>query len=146
MDRRDDLVDLILEDAQRRRIGDHERRHVGSQRRTQGLEVDAAALVGSDRHRLVADHGCGRGVRAMRRVGHEHLRSRIPLTARPMVGTGHQHAGQLAVRAGRGLQRHGRHPADLLQLLGQQPHQLQRSLRQRLRIERVRLGQAREPR
>ena len=142
----DDLVDLVLEDPQRRGIRDHERRHVRPERLAQRAEVDPAALVRANRDRLVADHRGGRGVRAVGAVRDEHLGALLAVAVGAVVGTRHEHAGQLAVRAGRGLQADGVEAADLLEELGQQPHQLEASLAQRLGVERMRLGQPGQPR
>jgi hypothetical protein len=144
--RGDHLVDLVLEDAERARIGDHERRHIRAERRLQRVEVDPAALVRSDRDGLVADHGGRRRVRAVRRVRHEDLRALLALAVGLVEGAGHQHAGQLAVGAGRGLEADGREAGDLLEQLGQQPHELQAALAEGLRVEWMRVRQPRQPR
>ena len=74
-------------------------------------EVHLAVLVGAELHDLVARDGRRRRVRAVRRVGHEDLR---PLLApRLVIGADHEHARQLALRAGRRLQRHRVHAGDL---------------------------------
>ena len=146
VDRGEDLVDLVLEDPERARVRDHQRRHVRAERLAQRAEVDPAPLVRADRHRLVADHRGRRRVRAVRRVRHEHLRALLGLAMVAVIGAGHEHPGQLAVGARRRLQRDRIEPADLPEQLGEQPHQLERALRQGLRVERMRLGQPGQPR
>ena len=133
LDRRDHLVDLVLEDAERRRVGDHQRRHVRAERRAQRLQVDPATLVGGNGDRRVADHGGGRRVRAVRAVRHQHLGALLALAGGPMVGACHEQPGQLAVGPGRRLEADRGEAADLAQQLGEQPLQLQAALRQRLR-------------
>ena len=51
VDRGEDLVDLVLEDAEGVRVGDHQRGGVRAERRAQRVEVDAAARVRRDRDR-----------------------------------------------------------------------------------------------
>src|SRR5918992_2359210 len=58
----------------------------------------------------------------------------------------HEQAGELAVRACGGLKADRGEAADLPEQLSQEPHQLQAPLAEVPRIERVRLGEAREPR
>ncbi len=59
-----------------------------------------------------------------------------------MVGADHQDAGQLALRPSRGLERDRGHAADLLELLFEAPEQLERALCDRVRRQRVELGEA----
>ena len=59
---------------------------------------------------LVAADGGGGGIGAVRGVGDEHLAARIAL--RLVIGAGQQDAGELAMRAGRRLQRDGVHAGD----------------------------------
>ena len=105
---RANLADRLFVDAVRRRIGHHQRGQVvamgfglGSQIR----DVHVPARVGGDdddvhpRH-----HGAGR-IGAVRRTGNEHDRA-VRLAAALMPRTNDQQAGQLALRAGIGLQRH----------------------------------------
>jgi hypothetical protein len=49
-----------------------------------------------------------------------------------VVGADHQDAGQLAVRAGSGLQAHGAHAADLDEHLLELPQELERALGNRV--------------
>ena len=67
---------------------------------------------------------------------------RCRLAAVVEVGA-HQHqAGELALRAGRRLERHGVEPGDLGQDLLQPPHQLERALRALLDLVRVQVAEA----
>ena len=59
----------------------------------------------------VAGDGGGRGIGAVRRIGNQDLLARI--AARFEQRADQQDAGQLAMRAGRRLQRHGVHAGDL---------------------------------
>jgi hypothetical protein len=136
-DRGSDLVDLVLEDAERAGVRDHQRGDVRPQRGAQRGEVDPAALVRADGDRLVTDHGRRGRVRAVGAVGDEHLRARLVLPVGAMEGTRHEQPRQLPVRASRGLQAHRREAADLLEQLREQPHELQAALAERLGIERV---------
>ena len=59
----------------------------------------------------------------------------------------HQHQpGQLALRAGGGLERDGVEPGDLGEDLLQAPHELERALRALLLLVRVEVAEAREQR
>ena len=95
--------------------------------RAQVLDVDAAVGVGRDLDDLEAGHRDRRRVGAVRGVGRQHLVAR--LAAVLVVGARQQHAGELAVRAGGGLQRDVRQTRDLCQRALQAPHQLERALR-----------------
>ena len=80
------------------------------------------------------------GIGAVRRVGNENLLARIALRLVPRARQ--QDAGELAVRAGRRLQRDRVHAGDLEQAALQQIDDFQNALRQRLGPVRMRLGQA----
>jgi hypothetical protein len=58
-----------------------------------------------------------------------------------VVRARHEHPGELAVRPGGRLEAERREAADLLQQVGEEPHELQASLRDRLGIERMGLGE-----
>ena len=133
-----DLLDLGLEQPERRGVGQHQAGDVLVGLGAQVVEVDVAVLVGSDLDDLVAGHRHGRRVGPVGRVGRQHLG---PLLAAVLVeGAGQQHAGELAVRAGRRLQRHVRQAGDLRQRVLQAPHQLERPLGALGMLERVQLG------
>src|SRR3954452_1134067 len=97
-----DLGDVLVEQPQRVRIGEHQARDVLVGLGAQVLDVDAPALVGADLDDLVAGHRHRRRVRAVGGVGREDLGA--VLAAVLVVGAGQQHAGELAVRAGARLE------------------------------------------
>ena len=105
-----DLVNLVFEDAERRRIGQHQRGGVFVHLARQRFEVDAALGVRLEVLHLVAADGRGRRIGAVRRVGNEDLAPRIALRLMPRAHQ--QNAGELAVRAGRRLQRDRVHAGD----------------------------------
>ena len=76
----------------------------------------------------------------MRGVRRQHLGPRFAAVG--VEGAGEQQAGELAVRARRGLQADVRQAADLRQRLLQQPHQLQRALGALRVLRRVQAGVA----
>ena len=80
----------------------------------------------------------------MRRVGHEDLVA-FGVAAGAVVGADHQDAGQLAVRAGRRLERDGVHAADLDERLLELPQQLERALGDLVGRQRVERGEAGQP-
>ena len=126
VDDRGDLGDVLVEEPERVRVGQHQAGDLVVGLRPQVVEVHPAALVGRHLDHLVAGHRHGRGVGAVGGVGGEHLG---PLLAAVLVvGAGQQQPGELAVRAGRGLQRDVRQAADLGQRPLQVPHQLERAL------------------
>ena len=105
-----DLVDLLLEDSQRVGIGEHERGDVFVHLRRQRGHVDHAVRVRLQILDRVADHRRGRRIGAVRGIGNQNFLARIAL--RLVIGADHQQAGQLAVRAGGGLQRDRVHAGD----------------------------------
>ena len=126
VDDRGDLGDVLVEEPERVRVGQHQAGDLVVGLRPQVVEVHPAALVGRHLDHLVAGHGHGRGVGAVGGVGGEHLG---PLLAAILVvGAGQEQPGELAVRAGRGLQRDVRQAGDLDQRPLQVPHQLERAL------------------
>ena len=121
-----DLLDARLEQPQRRGIGQHQAGHLLVGLGPQVVEVDVALVVGGHLDDLVAGHRHRGRIRAVRVVGREHLGSL--LAAILVERAREQHAGQLAVRAGRGLQRDVRQAGDLAQGVLQAPHELERAL------------------
>ena len=124
---RGDLLDVGVEQPERVGVGEHQAGHVRVGLRAQVVEVDAAGGVGGELDDLQPGHRDRRRVGAVRGVGGEHLAAR--LAAVLVVGAGQQHARQLALRAGRGLQRDVRQAGDLRERALQVPHQLERALR-----------------
>ena len=134
-----DLADVAVEQPERVRVREHQAGHVVRGLRAQVVQVHAAVGVGAHLHHLVAGHRHGGRVGAVRRVGREHL---VAVLAAVLVERAReQQAGQFAVRAGAGLKRHVRQPADLGQRALQVPHQLERALGVLVVLQRV---QARE--
>ena len=135
-----DLLDAVLEQPERRGVGEHQAGDVVVGLGPQVVEVDVALRVGPDLDHLVAGHGDRRGVGPVGGVGREHLG---PVLAVVLVeGAGEQHAGQLAVRARRGLERDVRQPGDLGERGLEVAHELQRALGSPRVLERVQPGVA----
>ena len=135
-----DLLDPVLEQPERRGVGEHQAGHVVVGLGPQVVEVDVALRVGADLDHLVAGHRHRGGVGAVGGVGREHLGP--GLAAVLVEGAREQHAGQLAVGARGGLERDVGQPGDLAQALLQAPHQLQRALGAPGVLERVQPGVA----
>jgi hypothetical protein len=122
-----DLLDVLVEHAERVRVGEHQAGDVRVELLPQVADVDAAALVRAELDHLIARHRHRRRVGPVRGVGREHL---VPvLAALLVVGAREQDARQLAVRAGARMQRDVREARDLGQRPLELPHQLQRALR-----------------
>ncbi len=76
-------------------------------------------------------------------VGHEHGRARL---ARCLVDRSDRgHAANLALGAGLGRKRHARHAGEFRQPGRESRHHLQRALNGSLRLQRVKIGKARQP-
>ena len=146
-DRRD-LLDLLVEEAERGGVRQHQTGRALVHLRAQVVDVEVAAGVGGDLLELVAGHRHARGVGAVRRVGGDDRVATGALADVLEVGA-HQHqSGQLALRARGRLQRAGVEPSHLLQDFLQPPHQLECALRALLLLMRVQIleaGQHREP-
>ena len=108
--------------------------------RVEGFEIDAALGVRLEVFDLVAADGRGGGVGAVRGVGNQNLAARIALRLVP--GADEQNAGELAMRAGRGLQRDRVHAGDFDQAALQQVDDFKNSLRERVGAVGMRFGQA----
>ncbi len=130
-----DLLDVRVEEAERVGVGEHEAGDPVVGLAPQVLEVDPAVGRGADLHDLVAGHRHRGRVGAVGGVGRQHERALVAAVG--VVGAAQQHPGQLAVRAGAGLQRHVRQAADLRQGALQVPHQLERPLGAARRLEGV---------
>ena len=135
-----DLVDLVFEDAERGRVGEHQRRGVFVDLARERFEIDAAVGVRLEVLDLVAADGRGGRVGAVRRVGNENLAAGIALRLVPRADQ--QDAGELAMRAGRGLQRDRVHAGDFEQAALQQVDDFENALRERFGPVGMRLGQA----
>ena len=138
-----DLADVLVEQAERVRVGEHDRRDVRPQGRSQGLHVHAAALVAGHGRDLVAAHRHRGRVRAVCRVRDDDALSRVPV-GRVMRADDHE-AGELAVCAGRGLKRHSGQARDLAQALLELDHELQHALDRGFGLVGMQVREAREP-
>ncbi len=136
-----DLYDLLLEQPERVRIGEHQSRHLVVHELLERAHVDQASGVRGHRHGLEPGQAHARGVRPVRGVGDDHLRPAAATLG--VVGPHDQQAGHLAAGARRWLQRRPRHPGDLAERLLQAPEQLQGTLRRPVGLQRM---QALEPR
>ena len=96
-------------------VGEHKARRIGAQNRLQGVQVHAAVGGRGDVHHLVATHGRRGRVGAVGGVGNDDLG---PILVVPgiVVLLDEQHAGELAVSAGRRLEGHVRHAGDLTEV------------------------------
>jgi hypothetical protein len=130
-----DLLDTLVEETERRRVGEHEAGGAVVHLRAQVGEVEVAPRVGPDPLELVAGHRHARGIGSVRRVGGD---DRVALLAAVREVRAHEHEpGELALRARGGLQGHRREPGDLGQELLEAPHELERALRALVLLVRV---------
>jgi hypothetical protein len=97
-----DLLDLGLEQAQRRGVGEHQAGDVGVRLGAEIVDVDVPVRVGPDLDDLIARHRHRRRIGPVGGVGREHLRAMLASVL--VVGAGEQHPGELAVGAGGRLQ------------------------------------------
>ena len=113
---------------------------LGDQRAQRG-EIDVPGRVRWHFHHPESGHAGGGRVRAVRRIGHQ---DGVALAFAPVVEVlpHDQHAGQLAVRAGSRLERHGGETGDLRQHRLKLEHQRHRALHAQLRLERMQRGEA----
>ena len=98
-----DFMNLMLEDAQRRGVGEHQRGGFSVHLPRERFEIDAAVGIRFQILDRVAAEGRGGRVGAVGRVGNKHPLARISLRLVP--GPREQDSRELAVRAGRRLQR-----------------------------------------
>ena len=102
-----------------RRIGHHQRGQrvaVLGRLGAQVGEIDVALLVGLHDHHLHPGHHGAGGVGAVRRQRNE-AGDPLGVAPRAMIGADDEQSGELALRAGVGLQRHGGEPGDLGELV-----------------------------
>ena len=139
-----DRDDVALEQAAGVGVGQHDRRHVRRQALLHRLRIDGA--VGARRHGddLVAEQRRGRRIGAVGRFRHQHDRARLAAGGERRLDR--HHAAQLAVGAGLGAQGDRRHAGHLDQPVRQLGDQLERAGHGRLRLQRVDVGEAGQPR
>ena len=118
------------------RVGQHQADHSVVQLGFKLCQVNVAIGVRGDRDTDKTGHGGGGRVGAVGRIGYQHLPTLV-LAALQVVGAHHQHARQLALGAGRGLQCGGREASDGRQQPLKLEHDAQRALDGGVRLERV---------
>src|SRR6266404_5272172 len=74
-----DFWDALLENAERRRIGDHQRGNVGRDKFAQLVDIDLAVRFGLDVFDFVAGDDRGGRIRAVRGIGNQNFLARIAL-------------------------------------------------------------------
>ena len=133
------LVDLLLKDPERVRIGKHQRCdfliHLSCKRGA----VHHSTGVRLQILNCIARHRGSRGIRAMCRIRNQDLCSRR--TLRLVIRPHHQQAREFAMRARCRLQGNRLHARDLEQAIAQGFHDAQRALRGSLGLVRMSIGQ-----
>src|SRR6185312_4204684 len=135
-----DLVDLGLKDADGGGVGEHEGGGVGVDHAGELGEVHHACRVGLEVGDLITDDRGGRGIRPVGGVGDEDLFARVAVGL--VEGTGEQDAGELAVRAGGGLEGDGVHAGDFDEALREELHDAEAALGEGFGLVGVRVGDA----
>ena len=139
-----DLDHFRLEQPASVRIGQHDRGDVGAERGLHRFDRHRAVVLGRDRLHPVAHERGGRRICAVRRLRHQHD---VALGAfRVVRGLDREHAREFAMRAGLRRQRHRRHAGQLHQVVAEPLHQLERALHGLLRLQRMDVAEARQPR
>jgi hypothetical protein len=128
MDKFGDREDVLLEDPKGVGDGEHDPGHGLVEVSLQGLEVHHAPPVRRDRNHLESGHGRGGRVRPVGGVGKEDFPPLLKLPTVLEIALDEEHAGELSVGAGRGLQRDPRHSRDPFQVLGKLPKHGQSAL------------------
>ena len=144
MHRGGDVEDLVLEQAAGVGVGQHQRGDIAAELRLQRGQIDPAARIGRDRLDAIAAGRRRRRVGAMRRFRHQDMAA--PVAARLQCGANCHDAAQFAMRAGGRRQGHRRHAGQRLQPMRQRVDQLERALHRRYRLQRVQIGETRQPR
>ncbi len=139
-----DFGDALLEDAERRRIGDHQGGDVGRDEFAKFVDVDLAVRFGLDVFDFIAGDDRGGGIGAVRGIGDQNLLSRIALLLQ--VRANQQQPGELALRAGGRLQGDGVHAGDFEKALLEQAKDFEAALGKLLRLIRMLGGDAVESR
>ena len=124
------LGDVFLEHADGVGIGDHDPGDIFGDGARQGFGIHHAARVGRDVFDRVAGHVRGGGVGAVGGIRNQKLLARVALSGER--GVNQQNAGELAMRAGGGLQSDRVHAGDFEQAALQLGAHLHRALRERV--------------
>ena len=140
-----DLLDVLVEEAERRRVREHQAGRVLVDLAAQVLDVDVAARVRLDRRQLVAGHRHARRVRAVRGVRDHDLAALLVLALRREVRVEEHQPGQLALAARGRLQADRVEARHLEQDLLQVPLELERALRGVVLDERMQAGEPGQP-
>ncbi len=140
VDGRRDGGDVLLEEAQGVRVGQHDAGHLVVEDAVQGGHVDAATGVARHRDGLVSAKGHRGRVGAMCRVGNDHLgpHRSLGLVPRPHE----QQAGELPGGTGCRLQRRGCHPGDGTEGFLELDEKGEPPLDERCRCRRMHAGQS----
>ena len=139
-----DVQDGFFKQPQRIRVSQHDRGHGAVHGLAQGADVHVTPGVGFYGDDLIADHGGGGGIGAVRGVRHDDLGT--PFPTRFEVRADHQQPREFTVSTGRGLEGHAVHSADLRQQLLQFADQPQGALGPFGRRVRVQSRKARQAR
>ena len=141
-----DLHHIALEQPAGVRVGEHHGGDVRPELLAHGLNADGSVLAGGHGAHREAEQSGGCRVGAVGRVRNEHDAPRIGLAARFERRADRDHAAKLAMRAGLGRKRHRLHAGQLKQPAAQLLHERQRALHRLLRLQRMDVGEARQPR
>ena len=141
-----DLHHIALEQPAGVGVGEHHGRDIRPELFAHGFDADGSVLAGGHGANREAEQSRRRRVGAVRRVRHEHDAPRIGLAARFERRADRNHAAKLAMRAGLGRQRHRLHAGQLKQPAAQLLHQRERALHRLLRLQRMDVREARQPR
>ena len=137
-----DLLDALVEEPERRGVREHEPGGRLVDLGAEVVDVEVPARVRLHRRRARAGHGHARGFVPWAVSGTTTPR-RCSISPRSGEVRAHQHQpGQLALAAGRRLQRDRGQAGDLGEDLLQAPHQLERPLRAVLLLQRVHVAEA----
>ena len=137
-----DARDVLLEEAQRVRVGEHQTGHVLAHGGRDGIGVEDPVVSGGHGPDRVAVERRTRRVRAVRRVGNE---NRVPvLTALLVVGADHHESCEFSLGARCRLQRHAVHARDFRELHREFVAELEEALLERDGLHGVSRGEARE--
>ena len=129
-----------IEEAESRRIRQHEAGRALVHERPQMLDVDVPPRVGLHLGQLVPGHRDARRIRSVRRVRGD---DRVPVLAAVVEVGAHEHQpGQLSLRAGRGLQRDPGEARDLRQRSARAPTSARAPLGAVLLLERMEVAEA----